>query len=68
MLTYWIIGFIVIVIAALIIIKLIVPKDPNPDSNLGILEHPSTFEKQSIEYVDETLRSTKSNSNTNGDD
>ena len=68
MLTFWIIGSIVIMIAAFIIIKLMVPKDSNSDSNLGILEHPSTFEKQSIEYVDETLRSTKSNSNTNGDE
>lgn len=68
MLLYWIIGFIVIVIAAIVIIKLIVPKDRNPESNLGILEHPSTFEKQPIEYVDKSLKESakKHNKEDNG--
>lgn len=67
MLLYWIIGFIVIVLAAVLIIKLIVPKDPNPDSNLGILEHPSTFEKQPIEYVDKSLTTSDDEHKTDAD-
>lgn len=55
MLLFWLIGIVIVFIAALVIIKLIVGQDPDPDSNLGILEHPSTFQKQSVEYVDKTL-------------
>lgn len=58
---YWVLGFIVVMIAALVIIKLSVNTNDNPDSNLGVLEHPSTFKKQEIEYVDKSL---KSDSNT----
>ena len=65
MLLYWIIGIIIVVIAALIIIKLIAPNDSDPDSKLGILEHPSTFKKQSIEYVDKSLTSNASTPKTN---
>ncbi|MEY8849363.1 hypothetical protein AB9K26_11135 [Psychroserpens sp. XS_ASV72] len=54
---YWILGFIVIIFAALVIIKLSVNTNDNPDSNLGVLEHPSSFEKQGIEYVDKSLKS-----------
>ncbi|MBO6605494.1 hypothetical protein [Psychroserpens sp.] len=67
MLLYWIIGFIIIILAAVLIVKLIVPKDSNPDSNLGILEHPSTFEKQPIEYVDKSLTSTEDEHKTDAD-
>ena len=48
---FWVIGVIVISIAAFIIIKLSVDTNKNNDSSLGILEHPSTFEKQPIEYL-----------------
>lgn len=54
---YWIIGFVIIIFAAFIIIKLTVNTNENSDSNLGILKHPSSFEKQGIEYVDESLGS-----------
>ncbi|NRA93681.1 MAG: hypothetical protein HRU26_13565 [Psychroserpens sp.] len=52
---FWVIGVIVISIAAFIIIKLSVDTNKNNDSSLGILEHPSTFEKQPIEYVEKSL-------------
>ena len=52
---YWLIGIISIFVIAIIIIKLIVNTKDNPDSKLGILEHPSTFEKQNIEHVDYEL-------------
>lgn len=53
---FWIIGCIAIIIIAYIIIKISLASEKNPDSNLGILEHPSTFKKQNIEMVDESLK------------
>ncbi len=67
MLLYWIIGFIVIILAAVLIVKLIVAKDSNPDSNFGILEYPSSFEKQPIEYVNKSLTSSKDEHKTDAD-
>lgn len=62
---FWFIGVIVISIAAFIIIKLSIDTNKNSDSNLGILEHPSTFEKQPIEYVEKSLD--KDSNHVNGD-
>lgn len=52
---YWLIGVIAIIVLAFVIIKLTINTKENPDSNLGILEHPSTFKKQGIEMVDKSL-------------
>lgn len=52
---YWIIGIIVVFVLAYIIIKLTINTKENPDSSLGALEHPSTFEKQQIERVDNNI-------------
>ena len=52
---YWVIGTIFIFVLAFVIIKLVVNTEENPDSNLGILDHPSTFKKQNIEMVDDSL-------------
>ncbi|MFC0603322.1 hypothetical protein [Winogradskyella pulchriflava] len=52
---YWLIGVIAIIVLAIVIIKLTINTKENPDSNLGILEHPSTFKKQGIEMVDKSL-------------
>ncbi|MGG5488396.1 hypothetical protein [Gaetbulibacter sp. PBL-D1] len=52
---YWIIGIFVVFVLAYIIIKLTINTKENPDSSLGVLEHPSTFEKQQIERVDKAL-------------
>ncbi|TDY13681.1 hypothetical protein [Meridianimaribacter flavus] len=52
---YWIIGIIVVFVLAYIIIKLTINTKENPDSSLGVLEHPSTFEKQQIERVDNNI-------------
>ncbi len=55
---YWFLGGIIFVFAlAFVIIKLTINTKENPDSSLGILEHPSTFKKQEIEMVDEHLKS-----------
>ena len=55
---YWLIGSIIFVfVLAFIIIKLSVNTNANPDSGLGILEHPSAFKKQDIEMVDKHLKS-----------
>jgi len=51
----WIIGIVFIFIVAFIIIKFSIDTTKNPDSNLGILEHPSTYKKQNIEMVDESV-------------
>ncbi len=56
---YWLIGTISIFVIAVIIIKLTLNTKDNPDSKLGILEHPSTFEKQETEYVDYELDQTE---------
>ena len=53
----WLLGTGFIIILALAIIKLVVNTNDNPDSSLGILEHPSTFKKQKIEHVDEVNQS-----------
>ena len=37
-----------------VIIRLVVNTNENPDSSLGVLEHPSKFKRQRIERVDET--------------
>lgn len=55
----WIIGIVFVFIIAFIIIKLSIDTTKNPDSNLGILEHPSTYEKPNIEVVDKSLKSNK---------
>ena len=52
---YWAIGTIFIFVLAFIIIKLVVNTKDNPNSKLGILEHPSTFKKQDVEMVDDSL-------------
>ncbi|WP_431156955.1 hypothetical protein [Winogradskyella poriferorum] len=53
----WLLGTGFIIILALVIIKLVVNTNDNPDSSLGILEHPSTFKMQKIEHVDEVNQS-----------
>ena len=58
---YWFLGSIVFVfVLAYVIIKLTLNTKENPDSGLGILEHPSTFKKQDIEMVDESLKNDSS--------
>ena len=52
---YWAIGTIFIFVLAFIIIKLVVNTKDNPNSKLGILEHPCTFKKQDVEMVDDSL-------------
>ncbi|MDH7913602.1 hypothetical protein [Winogradskyella sp. SYSU M77433] len=52
----WFIGGIVFIfVLAFVIIKLTINTKENPDSNLGILEHPSTYKKPDIEMVDKSL-------------
>ncbi|WP_353776936.1 hypothetical protein [Winogradskyella sp. 3972H.M.0a.05] len=53
---YWLIGIVIVFIIAFIIIKLAFNTDENPDSQLGILEHPSAFEKSGIERVDKAAK------------
>ena len=53
---YWLIGIISVFIVALVIIKLSIDTKKNPESNLGILEHPSTYSKQPIEMVDKQIK------------
>ena len=64
---FWLItGIVFIFVLAYVIIKLSINTKENPDSGLGILEHPSTFKKQDIEMVDESLKSNfKSSSKEN---
>lgn len=52
---YWLLGITFIFVLAFIIIRLTLNTKENPDSSLGILEHPSTFEKQDIAMVDKNL-------------
>ena len=54
---YWLIGIVVIFALAYLIIKWSIDTNKNPESNLGILDHPSTFEKDDIEMVDDSLTS-----------
>lgn len=49
---WFISSFIFVFVLAYVIIKLTVNTKENPDSALGILEHPSTYKKQDIEMVD----------------
>ncbi|WP_369998866.1 hypothetical protein [Winogradskyella sp.] len=53
---YWVIGIVFIFLLAFVIIKLTINTRENPDSTLGILEHPSTYKKPDIEMVDECLK------------
>ncbi|BAO75689.1 hypothetical protein [Winogradskyella sp. PG-2] len=53
---YWLIGIIIVFALAFVIIKLTINSKENPDSSLGILEHSSTFKKQDIEMVDDSLK------------
>lgn len=64
----WIIGIAFIFIIAFIIIKLSIDTSKNPDSNLGILDHPSTYEKPNIEMVDKSLNSIKNKDSSVNDD
>lgn len=48
---YLLLGIGVIVIA-FIVVKITTNKAVDPDSQLGILEHPSTFKKQGVEMVE----------------
>ena len=58
---YWFLGSIVFVfVLAYVIIKLTLNTKENPDSGLGILEHPSTFKKQDIEMVDKSMKNDSS--------
>ncbi|MDG4715101.1 MULTISPECIES: hypothetical protein [Winogradskyella] len=57
---YWFVGSIIFVfVLAYVIIKLTINTKENPDSNLGILEHPSTYKKPDIEMVDNDSLSNK---------
>ena len=52
----WFIGGIVFIfVLAFVIIKLTINTKENPDSALGILEHPGTYKKPNIEMVDKSL-------------
>ena len=54
----WFIASVVFVfVLAFVIIKLSINEDEKKDSSLGILEHPSTFKKQGVEMVEESLKS-----------
>lgn len=52
---YYLLGTIAVFVIAYILIKLTVNTKENPDSQLGIMDHPSTFKKQDIEMVDKRL-------------
>lgn len=57
---YWFVGSIIFVfVLAYVIIKLTINTKENPDSKLGILEHPSTYKKPDIEMVDNDSLSNK---------
>ena len=57
---YWFISSIIFVfVLAYVIIKLTINTKENPDSKLGILEHPSTYKKPDIEMVDNDSLSNK---------
>ena len=59
---YWFLGGIIFVfVLAFVIIKLLINTKENPDSSLGILEHPSTFKKQDVEMVDERFKNKEPN-------
>ncbi|RCT53723.1 hypothetical protein [Winogradskyella sp. KYW1333] len=56
----WVFGTIFIFVFAFVIIKLTINTKGNPDSKLGILEHPSSFNKQDVEMVDDSLNEVNS--------
>lgn len=55
----WVFGTIFIFVFAFVIIKLTINTKENPDSKLGILEHPSSFNKQDVEMIDDSLNEVK---------
>lgn len=56
----WVFGTIFIFVFAFVIIKLTINTKENPDSKLGILEHPSSFNKQDVEMIDDSLNEVNS--------
>ena len=56
----WVFGTIFIFVFAFVIIKLTINTKENPDSTLGILEHPSSFKKQDVKMVDDSLNEVNS--------
>ena len=56
----WVFGTIFIFVFAVVIRKLTINTKENPDSKLGILEHPSSFNKQDVEMVDDSLNEVNS--------
>lgn len=56
----WVFGTIFIFVFAFVIIKLTINTKENPDSKLGILEHPSSFNKQDVEMLDDSLNEVNS--------
>ena len=56
----WVFGTIFIFVFTFVIIKLTINTKENPDSKLGILEHPSSFNKQDVEMVDDSLNEVNS--------
>ncbi|MCA0152289.1 hypothetical protein [Winogradskyella vincentii] len=56
----WVFGTIFIFVFAFVIIKLTINTKENPDSKLRILEHPSSFKKQDVEMVDDSLKEVNS--------
>lgn len=56
----WVFGTIFIFVFAFVIIKLTINTKENPDSKLGILEHPSSFNKKDVEMVDDSLNEVNS--------
>ena len=62
---YWFVGSIVFIfVLVFVIIKLTINTKENPDSTLGILEHPSTYKKPDIEMVDKGLIENKKPENS----
>lgn len=58
---YYLIGTIAIFVIAYIMIKLYINTKENPDSQLGIMDHPSKYKKQDIERVDNNLQANDRN-------
>ena len=64
---YWILGIIGVILIAFIIIRLTIDTNKNPDSNLGILDHPSTYKKPDIEMVDKSITVSEEKDNIDDD-
>lgn len=47
---YWLIGTLFIFVLAFVIIKLSINTKENPDSSLGILEHPALFKSRILRW------------------